>query len=163
MIVFCITCLAMLLGPGERDTRADDETMEHDRKVIAQVIHDNIGWALTKDLDLLYSTLQRDSTLLIINPDGSYTEGIAQVEETAKSFWMDPRFKATHCEIKDLRITFSDSKTTAWYFCLLDDFGEWNGKPYKWEDARWSGVIEKAEGKWVIRQMHISFSKKQGQ
>ncbi|MFH1197131.1 MAG: nuclear transport factor 2 family protein [bacterium] len=136
-----------------------DVDLDEEKKVIEKVLNDNIGWALEKDLDLLYSTMQKDSTLLIINPDNSKIDGFKEVEETAKSFWMDPRFKATYSAVKNLRVTFSNKGTVAWYYCLLDDFGEWNGKPYKWENARWTGTLEKIDNKWVIRQMHISFPK----
>ena len=139
--------------------KMNEDNEQKEKKSIEKVINDNIGWAITKDLDLLYSTVQKDSTFLIVNPDNSLIDGFSEVEETAKSFWMDPRFKATHSEVKDLRVTFSESGTVAWYYCLLDDFGEWNGRPYKWENARWTGVLEKIKGKWVIHQMHISFPK----
>ena len=137
--------------------KLSDGQIQQEKKIIKQVINDNIGWALTKNLSLLYSTLMQDSTLLIINPDESMLEGFDEVEETTESFWMDPRFKATHSEIKNLRISISKSGNTAWYFCYLDDFGEWDGREYKWENARWTGVLEKVKGKWVICQMHISF------
>jgi len=139
--------------------KVTDDKIKMEKRIIEKVINDNIGWAITKDLDLLYNTMVRDSTLLIINPDSSKIEGIKGVENTANSFWMDPRFKATYFKVKDLRITLSRSGTVAWYYCLLDDFGEWNGKPYKWENARWTGVLEKINDNWVICQMHISFPK----
>ena len=139
--------------------KMDKDKVLKEKKSIEKVINDNIGWAITKDLDLLYSTMQNDSTFLIVNPDNSIIDGFSEVEITAKSFWMDPRFKATHSEVKNLRITLSRSGTVAWYYCLLDDFGEWDGRPYKWENARWTGVLEKINNKWVIRQMHISFPK----
>lgn len=139
--------------------KMSDEEIKKEKEIIAKVINDNICWALTKDTTLLFSTVQRDSTFLIVNPDSSLVDGFGAFEETAKSFWMDPRFKATHSEVKDLRIIISESGTTAWYYCLLDDFGEWDGHPYKWENARWTGVLEKTNDKWVIRQMHISFPK----
>ncbi|RJP63548.1 MAG: hypothetical protein C4539_16100 [Ignavibacteriales bacterium] len=136
-----------------------DEKTKKEKDIIAQVINDNICWALNKDLDLMYSTLRKDSTLLFIHPDSSMIEGFAEVENTAKSFWMDPRFKATYSKVKNLRIDIANCGTVAWYYCLLDDFGEWNGHPYKWQNARWTGVLEKIDGKWVICQMHISFPK----
>ena len=139
--------------------KLSDEQIRQEKKIIEQVINDNIGWALNKNLDLLYSTLKRDSTLLIVNPDASMIEGIKEVEETANSFWMDPRFKATHSEVKNLRITISASGDAAWYFCYLDDFGEWDGREYRWENARWTGALEKINENWVICQMHISFPK----
>lgn len=154
-----IISVMLILTCTEYSKKISIEDVEREKRIIEKVINDNICWALTKDLDLLYSTLQKDSTLLIINPDASMIEGFAGVEETARSFWMDSRFKATHSEVKDLRITISRSGTVAWYYCLLDDFGEWDGKSYKWENARWTGVLEKKDGVWVIRQMHISFPK----
>lgn len=152
--------ITLLLSCSDKNEKLSKEKIEQEKIIIKKVINDNIGWALTKNLDLLYSTMQRDSSLLIINPNDSQINGFAEVEETANSFWMDPRFKATHTEVKNLRITFSECGTVAWYYCLLDDFGEWDGNPYKWENARWTGILEKINEKWVIRQMHISFPKK---
>ncbi len=70
--------------------------------------------------------------------------------------WMDPRFKATVTEIRDLRIRISRSRDVAWFSALLDDLGEWDGKPIGARDIRWTGVLEKREGKWVFVQMHGS-------
>jgi hypothetical protein len=36
------------------------------------------------------------------------------------------------------------------------DLGGWDGKPIGWKDTRWTGVLEKRDGKWVIVQMHFS-------
>jgi hypothetical protein len=144
---------------SDNPEQSSESKARQEKAIIKKVITDNISWALTKDLELMYSTIRQDSTLLFVNPDASLMDGFDDVVETAESFWMDPRFKATRSEVKQLRITLSESGTTAWYYCLLDDFGEWNGKPYKWENARWTGVLEKIDGKWVIRQMHISFPK----
>ncbi len=151
--------IGLLISCSQNQPEQKALNLQKERQVIEKVINDNIKWALNKDLDLLYSTVQKDSTFLIVNPDASLMEGFTQFEKTAKSFWMDPRFKATHSAVKDLRINFSKDGTVAWYYCLLDDFGEWDGKPYKWENARWTGVLEKMDGRWVIRQMHISFPK----
>jgi hypothetical protein len=46
----------------------------------------------------------------------------------------------------------------AWYSCILDDYGEWQEKPYAWMNTRWTGVLEKRDGKWLIMQMHFSFA-----
>ncbi len=154
-VIFLIAGLFVTCSNKQNASRA--EALQKERQIIEKVVNDNIKWALNKDLDLLYSTIRQDSTFLIVNPDASLVEGFAQVEETAKSFWMDLRFKATYSAVKDLRVNFSESGTVAWYYCSLDDFGEWNGRPYKWENARWTGVLEKIHGKWVIQQMHISF------
>jgi len=56
-----------------------------------------------------------------------------------------------------MAIHISNSGDVAWYHCLLDDVGEWYGKEGGWYNCRWTGVLEKREGKWVIVQMHFSF------
>jgi hypothetical protein len=41
---------------------------------------------------------------------------------------------------------------------VLDDLAEWDGRPVGWKDTRWTGVIEKRDGAWVIPQTHFSFA-----
>jgi hypothetical protein len=77
---------------------------------------------------------------------------------TLYEFWKDPRFKATQFDLRDLRITFSRSGDVAWYSAILDDCMEWEGKPFCLKDTRWTGVLEKRDGKWLIVQMHFSFA-----
>jgi len=128
-----------------------------EKAVIEKVIRDNIGWALTKDRPLLESTMARDESLFIFNPTSEPTVGWSQLEKNF-DFWMDPRFKATKCEIRDLRIGVSWAGDAAWWSCVLDDLAEWDGKPTGWKDTRWTGVLEKRDGKWLIVQMHFSFT-----
>lgn len=61
--------------------------------------------------------------------------------------------------VKELRITLSQPGTVAWYSTYLDDHAEWNGRRVGWDNARWTGVLEKRQGKWVTVQMHFSFPK----
>jgi ketosteroid isomerase-like protein len=128
-----------------------------ERATVEQTIHGNICWALTKDRALLERTTAHDADLFIFNPDSKATIGW---DELAKNFafWMDPRFKAVACDIRDLRVSFSRSKDVAWWSAILDDLAEWDGKPAGWKDTRWTGVLEKRDGAWVIVQMHFSFA-----
>ncbi len=100
--------------------------------------------------------MAHDEDLFIVwTTAGSKVEGW---REYVKLFdtWMDPRFKATVTEVRDLRIHLSRSGDVAWYSATLDDLGEWDGKPTGARDIRWTGVLEKRDGKWVIVQMHGS-------
>jgi len=128
---------------------------------IERVIASSIGWALTKDTVALFNAFVHDSTFFIFHPTLEPTvEGWAEFVPLVDT-WLNPAFKATHFEVKQLRITFSRSGTVAWYSALLDDFGEWDGQPIGWEDVRWTGVLEKREGRWLIMQMHFSFAEEQ--
>jgi hypothetical protein len=128
-----------------------------EQAVIEKVIRDSIRWALTKDRPLMESTIAHDDRLFIVNPDSEITIGWDQLAK-GFDFWLDPRYKATQTEIRDMRIDMSPSGVTAWWACVLDDLGEWDGKPIGWKDTRWTGVLEKRDGKWLIVQMHFSFA-----
>jgi hypothetical protein len=41
---------------------------------------------------------------------------------------------------------------------MLEDCGEYKGKPSCWSDCRYSGVLEKRDGRWVIVQAHFSLA-----
>lgn len=133
-------------------------SMSSDRTVVEQTIRDSIGWALTKDRALLERIIAHDQDLFMFNPDSKST--IVGWDAFAKNFafWMDPRFKATRFDLRELRTNFSRSGDVAWFSAILDDLAEWDGKPTGWKDTRWTGVLEKREGAWVIVQMHFSFA-----
>jgi ketosteroid isomerase-like protein len=129
-----------------------------DRAVVEQTVRDSIGWALTKDRARLEHIIAHDADLFIFHPDSTST--VVGWDAFAKnfSFWMDPRFKAISFDVRDLRVTFARSGDVCWFSAMLDDLAEWDGKPTGWKDTRWTGVLERRAGTWVIVQMHFSFA-----
>jgi ketosteroid isomerase-like protein len=69
---------------------------------------------------------------------------------------MHEAFQAVRYEIRELDVQLSRSGDVAWYHARLDDYNTWQGQPANWEDVRWTGVLEKRDGDWVIVQMHFS-------
>lgn len=130
---------------------------ENERAIIEKTVRDSIGWALTKDRPLLESLIIHDESLFIFNPDSEVTSGWDSFQK-GFDFWMDPRFKATSMNMRDMRVNISPLGDTAWWSCVLDDLCEWDGRPVGWKDTRWTGVLQKREGKWIIVQMHFSFA-----
>lgn len=131
--------------------------IEKEKLLIEQAINNSIGWAKTKDLDLLYSVIANDTNFLEVHPEGKVVSGFIDFRK-AEAFWMSPDFKAVRYNIKDLSINISESGNVAWWFCILDDINEWKGEPANWEDTRWTGVMEKRDGRWQIVQQHFSFA-----
>ncbi len=122
---------------------------------IEQAIRAAIGWAGNKDLALLYRTIANDADFLEVHPEGDVVRGFAEFKQ-AERIWMSPDFKAVRFEIRDLRIKRSGGGDVAWFFCILDDINEWKGRPASWENTRWTGVLEKRDGRWVMVQQHFS-------
>ena len=132
-----------------------DKSIEID--LIEKAIHGSIGWAKNKDFKLLYNVIANDSNYLEVDPNPEIIKGFDEFKKN-EVFWGNPNFKAIRYEIRDLKISISECGTVAWYYCVLDDINEWKGKPAEWRDTRWTGVLEKREGRWVIVQMHFSFA-----
>ena len=127
---------------------------------IRKVIDSSISWALDKGKERLYGSLAQDSTFFIFHPDSSSTiKGFESFRELVENFFMDQNFRATGYTIKDLHLNLAQSGQTAWFRALLDDYGEWRGRPTIWHHVRWTGVLEKNDGKWLIVQMHFSHAK----
>ena len=140
------------------DIRAGTLDAAAEKAIVARVIHDAICWALTKDRPLQESTMAHTEDLVILwTRSDSAVFGWSQYVKLF-DVWMDPRFKATLTEIRDLRISLSGSGDVAWFSATLDDLHEWDGTPGGARDIRWTGVLEKREGKWVFVQMHGSLA-----
>ena len=133
--------------------------IEVEKGLVEKTIHSSIGWAKSKDINLLYSVIANDTNYIEVDPDDRVVKGFQDFKK-AEIFWMNPDFKAIRYEIKDLTINFSKSGDFAWFFCMLDDINEWKGQPANWENTRWTGVLEKRDNNWIIVQMHFSFVSK---
>ena len=156
----CLCACILLLAAGAacaRKAPVFDAAVERVR--VEQAIRASIGWAKNKDIELLYRVVSHGDDFLIVNPEERVVRGFDEFRQM-EAFWMNEEFRAVRYDIRDLRISFSRSGTNAWYYCMLDDINEWKGKPANWENTRWTGVLEKQDGRWVIRQMHFSFSAK---
>jgi hypothetical protein len=133
-------------------------SVEVEKERIEEVIKASIGWAQTKDTDLLYSCFAHDEELFWFTPEAAgTTHGFESFKRTVENVFLNDAFKALRFEVRDLRIILSRSGDVAWYSCMLDDENEWNGQPASWINVRWTGVLEKREGNWVIVQMHFSY------
>ncbi len=127
-----------------------------EKTLIEDAIRNSISWAKDKDTSLLYSIIANDENYLEVHPENTVVKGITEFKK-AEKFWLDPRFKAVKCEIWDMNINISSDGTVAWFYCMLNDINEWDGKPASWENTRWTGVLEKRDGKWRMVQMHFSY------
>jgi len=137
----------------------NSKTKDHSAELvdIKNTISSCIGWFKDKDFDLLYSVVANDPNFREIHPTDKVVHGIDEFKKNAEIFKYEG-FQYVRHELKDLHINISKSGEVAWWYCLLDDINTWDGQPANWENARWTGVLEKRDGKWVIVQQHFSFT-----
>ena len=126
------------------------------RQEISQILHDAFGWVLTKDRALFERIFVNDDDFFSYFPDSKSTAiGWNEFEKFLEG-WMDPRNIATGYEIRNLKIVFSQNRGVAWFSAIVDDEGEFDGKPWGSKDIRWTGILEKRAGSWKICQQHLS-------
>lgn len=153
-IIIITAVLSIVMACQTKENK--DINIEEEKPLIEQAIHNVFGWAVKKDFDLFFQTIADDSNFISVTPYNRVKFGISDVRKDS-TFWGSPHFKAIRHEIRDLRIRFSKSGDVAWFFCVVDDINEWKGEPANWENVRWTGVLEKREGKWRVVQQHFSF------
>lgn len=155
-IIPIILCLFIYCGYQQVPNVYDEQ---EDLKQVKYAINGAIGWAKTKDFSMSNKIIANDPDYLEVDPDTTVVRGFKEFKKR-EAFFATPRFKAVRYELRDLKINFSKSHDVAWFYTILDDINEWDGKPISWLNTRWTGVLEKREGNWVIVQMHFSFAQK---
>jgi ketosteroid isomerase-like protein len=153
VIMTCIS-LAASLGLGQAGPAADQEA---EKREIARVVNSVIGWAKDKDLDLFFGSIANDEDYVSVTPGQRVIKRFEAVKQNVP-FWMSPEFKYVRHELKDLEIKLARCGTVAWFYCVLDDINTYKGEPASWENARWTGVVEKRDGRWVVVSQHFSFA-----
>jgi len=137
-------------------TRMPTSSRAKDERQIKKIINDSFAWVLTKDRALFESVFARDEDFFTFYPDSKSTVvGWSQFERFL-NLWMDERNKAKGFDIRDLRINISRTGDVAWFSAVVDDEGEFDGKPWGLKDIRWTGVLERRGGAWKICQQHMS-------
>ena len=156
-LTIIFTLLYLYPAPSLGQTTDNTPDIQYETKLVESAIHNVFGWAVKKDFNLFFQTIADDSNFISVTPYNRVKFGINDVKKDSV-FWGSPDFKAISHEVHDLKIRFSRSGDVAWFYCVLDDINEWKGQPANWENTRWTGVLEKRDGRWVIVQQHFSFA-----
>ena len=139
------------------DSPKATQDQEAEKAEIARVVSSVIGWAKDKDLNLFFGSIANDEDYISVTPTKRVVKRFEDVKQNVP-FWMSPDFKYVRHELKDLEIKFARCGTVAWFYCVLDDINTYKGEPASWENARWTGVVEKRDGRWVVVSQHFSFA-----
>lgn len=95
-----------------------------------------------------------DSTVHIGTDKGEIWKGWEVLNEATKEQFKG--LKYYKADIYDLTINFSESGMVAWYFHKLDAEIKSGNNIVNWEGARFTGVLQKIDGQWVMAQTHVS-------
>lgn len=109
----------------------------------------------TQDYELLSEMLAHDDQMVHIGTDeDEIWKGWNELHTaTLEQFKNLEYYRA---EIRDLQINLSAKATVAWYSHLLNARIKSNGELTEWQDARFTGVLEKRQNQWKLVQTHVS-------
>ena len=155
--IIVVTLLAALVTTG---VVADGGDREKENAEVVKVIETSIKWCFPdKSRERLYGSVVNDSTYFMYQPDSRATiNGFEDFKQYSERVFMVDECQPKGSTIKDLRVVLSRSGDVAWFSCLLDDWGEWAGTLWNWKDTRWTGVLQKIDGRWVMMQQHFSMA-----
>jgi ketosteroid isomerase-like protein len=152
-----LVCVVFIIFSSPYTQKTAEEKDAAERNKIENTISSCIGWFKDKDFDLLFSVIAHDSHYVSVHPTNRVIKGFDEFKKSSEVF-KDPDFKYVKHELRDLSIRLSKSRDVAWFYCILNDMNTWKGQPANWENTRWTGVLEKRDGRWVIVQQHFSFA-----
>lgn len=109
----------------------------------------------TQNLEIMNELVAHDTDMVHIGTDKKEIwRGWHELKKaTVEQFEGLEYYKA---QIRNLQVTISPSGDAAWYSHLLDARIKSNGKEHVWEGARFTGVFEKQNNRWIMVQSHVS-------
>jgi len=150
----CVALITSAVCPAAADQAGpgpDDET-----RAISKVIEDNIGWFKTKDFGLLFSTYNNGPDLLMYQLDTQSTiKGFDELQKYSVG-WKNPDVSYFGHKFSDTQIHVSQSGDVAWFSTMLEDCARIKGREPRCFTSRYTGVLEKRDGRWLIVQQHFS-------
>ena len=135
---------------------ASPRPAEADRAAIAKVIDDNIAWFREKNFELLFSTMTNGPDLFMYQLDTATTiRGFEQLK-TYSAGWRNPDVRYAGHRFSDRQIHLSRAGDTSWFSCVLEDCAQVKDRGPRCFTSRYTGVLEKRNGRWLIVQQHFS-------
>lgn len=109
----------------------------------------------TQNLPLMKQLLPKEENMVHIGTDkNEIWKGWKILMDATRSQFEELQFYKA--DIHDLSINLSHSGDVAWYFHVLDARIKSGDNLTEWENARFSGVLEKRDGQWKLMQTHVS-------
>ena len=122
---------------------------------IKSTIEDFFHSMNTQNLDLMKQLIpNKEATIHIGTDDDEIWKGWGVLNEATEEQFKGLEYY--HATIRDLTINVASSGDVAWYFHLLDAEIKSRGKITSLEGARFTGVLEKENDRWLITQTHVS-------
>ncbi len=155
-VALFVGCLAPQPAPAQKTLANPAPGSKADEAAIIRVIEDNITWFRDKDFDLLFGTMTNGPDLFMYQLDEAST--IRGFEEFRRysAGWRNPDVKYAGHRFTDLQVHLSGARDLSWFSCVLEDCAQVKDRPPRCFTSRYTGVLQKRDGRWLLVQQHFS-------
>lgn len=153
-IAVCAAVLAFVAGIPAR-TAAGAADLEAAKAAVNAVLDQYIRCVETEDMELMAKIIAHDPDMVCIGTDAAERlVGYKALMDTMKKQFESA--EDTKMVSRERVVVVHGSGEVAWWSELVDWKGKAFGEPFVLEGARFTGVLEKRSGEWVIVQFHAS-------
>lgn len=125
------------------------------KEEVKAIIHSFFNALDSQDLKAMQHLIPKtNSTIHIGTDEGEIWKGWQVLNEATKEQFEGLEYYKAN--IRDLTVNVADSENVAWYFHKLDAEIKSQGNITNLQGARFTGVLQKIDGHWVMAQTHIS-------
>lgn len=153
--VLLIAIGALLLSCTQKNKVTESFDPKKEVEKVALVLEKYVIANETQNLNLVKEVWASKPDILVFGTNSDETIiGWEAIKNTLKK-----QFEAiddTYISVRDQRIEINETGNTAWFSEFVNYNYIYQDKPVKYEGLRFTGVLEKINGEWLIVQSHMS-------
>jgi ketosteroid isomerase-like protein len=129
--------------------------IDQERESVALVLEKYVIANERQDIDLVKEVWANSPHIVVFGTTGDdkYV-GWSEIHDVMQRQFNS--FKETYISVRDQVIEVSETGKTAWFSEVMNYNYIYQGEPIQYEGLRFTGVLKKIDGDWLIVQSHMS-------
>lgn len=154
-LIFSTLVLGILLITASCCDQKKEVNCEIEKELIENLLENYILANENQDFDLIESIWATDDDIILYGTDNDERlMGWSNIKEAIKEQFS--LITDTYISSSNQFIKLNCTGNTAWFAETLNYNYMYKSKAHKYEGMRFTGVVEKIEGNWVLVQAHLS-------
>ncbi|MCF8304538.1 MAG: nuclear transport factor 2 family protein [Bacteroidales bacterium] len=153
--VLLITIMFSACEQQKQETKSEKTSACDEREAIADVLKNYVIAIEEERMDLVKKVWAPDDDIVVFGTESDEKHiGWDSIEKALENQFAN--FDDTYISVKDQIIKVSKTGKTGWFSEIINYNFIYDGTPNSFEGNRFTGVLEKRNGKWYIVQSHMS-------
>jgi hypothetical protein len=153
--VLLITISTLLISCTEKTKINESFDLQKEKEKVALVLEKYVIANEDQNLNLVKEVWASKPDIVVFGTNSDETIiGWEAIKNTLKRQF--ETIDDTYISVRDQRIEINETGNTAWFSEFVNYNYIYHDKPVKYEGLRFTGVLEKINGEWLIVQSHMS-------